>query len=82
MAFGEVRGTRLVLESVQDDDAACQAVLDEIGDCPECLRCMVRLLAGMVGSVAVDLAEAYGGDTRTVVQQLELQLATAVDKLP
>lgn len=82
IAFAEVRGCRLTLASVQDDDAAATAVLDEIGDCVECLRCMSRFLAGMAGSIAVALAENAGADAQAAVQQLESELAKASAKLP
>ncbi|WP_198967278.1 hypothetical protein [Mycobacterium shottsii] len=82
LAFGEVRGLKLALASVQDDDAASSAVLDEIGDCVECLRCMARFLAGMAGSIGVALAENAGADEQAVVRQLEMQLAEAIAKLP
>lgn len=82
LAFGEVRGLKLALASVLDDDAASSAVLDEIGDCVECLRSMARFLAGMAGSIGVVLAQAAGRDERAVVRQLKSQLAEAIAKLP
>ncbi|WP_100520887.1 hypothetical protein [Mycobacteroides abscessus] len=82
LKFGQVRGLRLVLASLHDDDDASQIALDELEDCPECLRCMARYLAGMAGSIGVALAESHGFDADAAVRQIEMQLTEAVDDLP
>jgi hypothetical protein len=62
LAFGKVRGYRLVLASLHEDDDASVTVLDEIGDCAECLRCQIRFLARLAGSLGANVAECYGQD--------------------
>ncbi|WP_454560871.1 hypothetical protein [Mycobacterium haemophilum] len=81
LAFGQVRGHRLVLASLYDDDEDGRAVLEEIGDCAECLRCLVLFLAAMAGSIGVRLAEMAGQDRDAAVQQFEKQLGEALDEL-
>jgi hypothetical protein len=82
LAFGQVRGYRLVLASLHDDDDASGTVLDEIGDCAECLRCMARFLAALAGSIGESMAELAGQDHDAAVRQFEKQLGEAIDKLP
>ncbi|KRQ25969.1 hypothetical protein BKG82_16050 [Mycobacteroides chelonae] len=82
LKFGQVRGLRLVLASLHGDDDARQIALDELEDCPECLRCMASYLAGMAGSIGVALAESHGFDADAAVRQFETQLTEAVDDLP
>lgn len=77
--YGEVRGLRLVLASLRDDDADDSPILDEMGDCTQCLRCMVRFLAGMAGSLAEALADTAGGDRVTAIRQVEKQTTDAND---
>lgn len=81
LAYGEARGLRLVLANVLDDDDAGSAVLDELGDCVECLRNINQYLAGMAGSIAVSLAEKLGGDQSDSIRQLQSMLAAAEAKL-
>lgn len=83
MAHTEVRGIRLVLAnpSLRDDEAETEAVLDEIGDCLECLRHMCQFLAGMAGGISESLIAVVGKDRSAGIRQLEKQLAEAIDKL-
>jgi hypothetical protein len=81
LAFGKVRGYRLVLANLRDDENDFSAVEDEIGDCAGCLRCLMRFLAGLAGSMCVTVAELYDQDEDAVVRQVEKQLDHALDEL-
>lgn len=82
LAFGQVRGYRLILASLYDDEDDFHAVLEkEIGDCAECLRLLARFLAGVAGSIGAHLAEMAGQDRDAAVRQFEKQLGEALDKL-
>jgi hypothetical protein len=81
LAHGTVRGYKLVLAAIRDDESASEALVDEIGDCAECLRHMIRFLAGMAASLGVAIAEHAGADEAAAIRQLELQLAEARAKL-
>jgi hypothetical protein len=75
VAVAYERCHRLVLASLLDDDDAGVRVLDEVGDCPACLRGPVHFLAGMT---AQSYADRAGRDEAVrIVQNL---LAGAVDK--
>jgi hypothetical protein len=82
LAYGKVRGIKLALNSLYDDDDASAAVLDEIGDCAECLRCLVRFLAGLAGSLGVSVAEAHGADESAAIRQFEKMLAEYEREIP
>lgn len=82
LAYGEERGLRLMLASAREDDAAKDAVFDEIGDCAQCLRNVSSYLSGMGSSIAISLAERLGGDHRAAIRQLESQRAEAASRIP
>jgi hypothetical protein len=77
LAYGNVRGLQLVRAQAQDDKRAIDAVLDEIGDCAQCLRNMVALLSGMASSIAISMTENAGGPRSLAINQMERQLADA-----
>lgn len=81
LVHAEVRGIKLVLASLRDDEADTEAVLDEIGDCVECLRHMCRLLSGMAAGIGESLTAVVGKDRSAGIRQLEKQLAEAIGKL-
>ncbi len=82
LAYGKVRGIKLALTSLYDDDNASEAVLDEIGDCAVCFRHMNRFLAGLAGSLGVAVAEAHGGDEADAIRQYEKMLAEYQREIP
>jgi hypothetical protein len=82
LAFGKVRGCRIVLASLHDDEDARRIVFDEIGDCAECLRAIICFIAGLAGSIGVNMAKLGGADKAAAVRQFEEQLGEAIDQLP
>lgn len=82
LAYGKVRGIKLVLNDLYDDDDVSRAVLDEIGDCAECLRHLVRFLSGLAGSLGGSLAEAYGADESAAIQRFEEMLDEYSREIP
>jgi hypothetical protein len=76
LAAGEVRALRLILASLHRDDMAKLQVLDEVGDCTECLRGLVRVLAGVAAGAGY--RDRYGHERG--VQIAEQVLAEAIDK--
>lgn len=81
VAFGRVRGFRLLLANLYDDDEGGPAVLEEIGDCAMCLRGLVYFLTSLSSSLSVAYAERAGRDRTAAVQQVEKQLEGALDEL-
>lgn len=67
---------------MRDDDDASEAVLNEIGDCNDCLRNMAMYLAGMAGAISVSLAENAGADRAAAIRQWEAGLAGWSARLP
>jgi hypothetical protein len=82
LAYGKVRGTKLALNSLYEDDDAASAVLDEIGDCVECLRCLIRFFAGLASSLGVAVAEAHGADESAAIRQFNKMLADYELEIP
>lgn len=82
LAHGKVRGIKLALNSLYEDDDASNAVLEEIGDCVQCLRNITRFLAGLSGSLGVSVAENYGADESAAIAQFEKMLAEYELELP
>jgi hypothetical protein len=82
LPFAKVRASKLVIASLKEDDSGVDAVLEEVGDCVECLANLIRFLASMGGALGVSVAESYGSDRNGAVRQFEQQLADAVRELP
>jgi hypothetical protein len=82
IAYGKVRGIKLVLASVRKEDDASAAVLEEMGDCAECLRNMAQYLAGLAGSLGVTVAENAGANEAAAIHQFEKMLAEYKGELP
>ena len=78
LAYGKVRGIKLALSSLLDDDESA-AILEEVGDCVECLRGLIRFFAGLAGSLGVALAEAHGGGEADAIRQFR-QLRTEYER--
>lgn len=74
-AVAAVRGWRLVLAQLNDDENAISVVLDETGDCVQCLRCMIRFTTALCAGTAQGV---YGQDVavRTVERELSKAIAT------
>jgi hypothetical protein len=81
VAFGKVRGFRLLLARLYEDDEDGPAVLEEIGDCAMCLRGLIYFLTSLASSLSVAVAERAGRDRDAAVQQVEKQLDEALDEL-
>lgn len=82
LAYGKVRGIKLALYSLRDDDEASDAVLDEVGDCAVCLRHLIRFLAGLAGSLGESVAVAHGADKAAALRQYEKMLAESEREIP
>jgi predicted TPR repeat methyltransferase len=74
VSFVAERAWRLMLASLDDDDASQATTLAELNDCPTCLDGMVRYVVGAFAQ----FAEEMGGHD-LAVQQTELQLARILD---
>lgn len=77
VAVGSVRGWRLILASLHDDDDASNQILNEVEGCPACLRGLVRWLAGSTSSAFVSIA---CGSEEAAIRQTEKLLAAAIDE--
>ncbi|OBJ58224.1 hypothetical protein A9W94_16870 [Mycobacterium asiaticum] len=68
IAVASVRGWRLTLASLRDDEDASDRTLAEVEDCPACLRALVRWLAGSTSSAFVSIAH---GSRDAAIRQSE-----------
>lgn len=82
LAYGKARGLRLIVASARDDDDEKDAVLEEIGDCVQCLRHTASFLSSAAAGVGASLAENAGADEAAAVRRWETLLAEATADLP
>jgi hypothetical protein len=76
LAVGTVRGWRLIVASLRDDDSAVDLTIDELEGCSECLAQIVRFLAASTASAFTSIA---GGSEAAAIKQAEKLLAQAID---
>jgi len=81
LAYGKLRGTKLVLADVLNDENLRDEVLDEIGNCADCFRVMVTFMTSFLGSVCLGYTELAGGDRAAAIRQLDRQLMEAEAEL-
>jgi hypothetical protein len=67
---------RLTMAALQNDPDAAIHVLDEIGDCPECLRALLWL---QTRALVADATARWGSDKFN--ERLTRQLSTTLDRL-
>lgn len=73
---GIVRGWRLILSALHEDEDAVRNVLDEVGDCPDCLRAIVVFLANTTARSYSDRA-----GERRAIEIVEDLIMQAIDKI-
>lgn len=70
-----MRGWRLILSALHQDEDAVRNVLDEVEDCPDCLRAIVVFLAN---STATSFSDRAGEDR--AIEIVEDLIAKAIDE--
>lgn len=80
-AYANIRGHRLILASLRDDDDSMTAVLDEMGDCTQCLRNMACFLAGAAAQLSEQVAVGHGSDRDGAIARWEELLQRWIDRL-
>ncbi|KAA1248225.1 hypothetical protein F0Q45_21765 [Mycobacterium simiae] len=77
LAVGKVRAWRLILASLQDDGDSTERIIDEVEDCPACLRGLIEFLAGSTSSAFTTIA---GGSRTAAINRTEELLSEAIEE--
>lgn len=77
-----MRAFQLVVANARDDDAAREAVYDELGNCAQCLRNLLAFMTSLAASLGSTVAETAGATHADAIRRWEAMLADAMEELP